>query len=460
MDTTLSLAHLEKVMYQFWRQSKDSDQVIPEINLSGFEGYCSHCKKPGHKADACPNRPKPMVSGGRSGNNAGRGGRGGRGAGQGGTPRFQGACRNCGKQGHMERNCWQKEENTGSRPSGYRVPTENANSAIKKKGATSYECLLCAITFPNESKLLLDPNVWIADTGASVHMTSHRQGLIDEQTATDSSNITMGNGAIKTASIIGTLPGTVCDQFGNRIMKTAITDVTSYLPTATYNFFSLTQMMTKGWVMGNDAESIWITKGHNKVTLDLKIPTPTGMIYAMYFSRDTEIAGTTQDKTNKLMAMTIQQAHERLGHGNEDAAQKTAAVLNWHLTCGTLSPCEACAAAKAKQKNVPKTSTNMAPSNTSKDARHIYLDIVTINRPDKKQVYTKNWRIMVNEQTGMKFSDFYETKDAMIEPTCDQLHRWKGNGHGVKYKQLDNAGKNLALEERSDSSDWKLGVEY
>ncbi len=241
----------------------------------------------------------------------------------------------------------------------------------------------------------------------------------------------MGNGAIETASIIGTLPGTVCDQFGNRMMKTAITDVT-YLPTATYNLFSLTQMMTKGWVMGNDTESIWITKGHNKVTFDLKIPTPTGMIYAMYFSRDTEIAGTIQDKTIKPMTMTIQQAHERLGHGSEVATRRTAAVLNWHLTRGTLSPCEACAAAKAKQKNVPKTST-IEPSNPSKDASHIYLDIATINRPDKKQVYKKNWRIMVNERTGMKFSDFYETKDAMIEPTCAQLHRWKQSSHGMKY---------------------------
>jgi hypothetical protein len=30
---------------------------------------------------------------------------------------------------------------------------------------------LCAMKFPNSMKFLLDPNVWIADTGATVHAT-------------------------------------------------------------------------------------------------------------------------------------------------------------------------------------------------------------------------------------------------------------------------------------------------
>jgi hypothetical protein len=61
--------------------------------------------------------------------------------------------------------------------------------------------------------------------------------------------------------------------------------------------------------------------------------------------------------------MTIEQAHVRLGHSSEDVTRKTAKALNWILTKGTLKPCDACAAAKAKQKNVPKMSS-MAPSNT------------------------------------------------------------------------------------------------
>jgi hypothetical protein len=72
----------------------------------------------------------------------------------------------------------------------------------------------------------------------------------------------------------------------------------------------------------------------------------------------------------------------------------------------------------------------------------------------------KNWRIMVDKRTGTKFTDFYETKAGIIEPTCAQLHRWELTGHGAKYSRMHNAGENIALHDRSDSSDWKLGIKF
>jgi hypothetical protein len=138
-------------------------------------------------------------------------------------------------------------------------------------------------------------------------------------------------------------------------------------------------MNAKGWILGGNKASIWIEKGRNKVTFDLMIPKPKGMMFVMYFARNTEIAGPNQDKA---ITMMIQQVHERFGHPNEDATQQTAKILNWQLTRGTLKPCVACAATKAKQKNVPKMSS-MASSNTSKDKCPIYLDIATVNRPVK-----------------------------------------------------------------------------
>jgi hypothetical protein len=51
-------------------------------------------------------------------------------------------------------------------------------------------------------------------------------------------------------------------------------------------------------------------------------------------------------------------------------------------------------------------------------------------------------------------------KKEMIKPTCAQLNRWKASGHRVKYIRMDNTGKNAALQERSDSSNWKLGIDF
>jgi hypothetical protein len=41
------------------------------------------------------------------------------------------------------------------------------------------EYLLMAMEFPTDQTFLDNPDVWIGDTGASVHMTPHRGGMHD-----------------------------------------------------------------------------------------------------------------------------------------------------------------------------------------------------------------------------------------------------------------------------------------
>ena len=67
---------------------------------------------------------------------------------------------------------------------------------------------------------------------------------------------------------------------------------------------------------------------------------------------------------------------------------------------------------------------------------------------------------MVDERTQLKFSDFYDTKDGMIEPMCEQLHKWKQNGKPVKFIRLDDAGENMALQARAQSEVWKLNIKF
>jgi hypothetical protein len=67
---------------------------------------------------------------------------------------------------------------------------------------------------------------------------------------------------------------------------------------------------------------------------------------------------------------------------------------------------------------------------------------------------------MVDERTQLNFSDFFDTKNGMVEETCEQLHRWKESGRGAKIIRLDNAGENKLLQQRSQSADWKLNITY
>jgi hypothetical protein len=90
----------------------------------------------------------------------------------------------------------------------------------------------------------------------------------------------------------------------------------------------------------------------------------------------------------------------------------------------------------------------------------IFLDISTIKNKDDKRVYKSNWRIMVDEHTELKISDFFDTKSGMVEPTCAKLYKWNQNGIKVKKIRLDNAGENKLLQQRADSKDWKLAIDF
>jgi hypothetical protein len=116
----MSLEDLEIVMHQQWRQTKGLiDKQATEITLAGLEGYCYQCKQQGHKADVCPNRkPSSRTNGGRTANSGG-------------------------KQCHMERKCWLKEENASMRPARYQVPNETGNSAVDRKSGGNQHRSIC-----------------------------------------------------------------------------------------------------------------------------------------------------------------------------------------------------------------------------------------------------------------------------------------------------------------------------
>jgi hypothetical protein len=77
-----------------------------------------------------------------------------------------------------------------------------------------------------------------------------------------------------------------------------ISDVT-HLPEAKYNLFSITKLQNEGWTLGGNAGAIWLTKGDVEIKFDIKIPTPKGVLYAMYHQRDTEIAAPTTTTPNQ-----------------------------------------------------------------------------------------------------------------------------------------------------------------
>ena len=393
----VTLEKLSEAMDQHWHVICPTiENEGSEFSLSAFGGICFICKQRGHKAKDCPNKKKSSNGTSNSNNGSGRNnnGSGGNQNNSQGTrkKRFNGNCNICGKFGHMAKDCWENEANASKRPAGYKTRAqrnqESAAAGIDQGTSTSQESrsrvefLLCVtnIAFPGYQDLLKDPNVWIGDTGCSSHMTPYKHGLNMQKTSSSEGGFKMGNGLVEKAESSGNLVGTLCNKQGQMLNRVKFTDV-SYVPNGEFNLFSLTKMMNEGWKLAGDKTAITLHKDGNKIVFDIVIPMPKGVIFCMYFKRDQEMAAAATGGQEKPRTVTVKQAHQLLGHCSEDATQKSAKHLGWSVKPGTLGPCTACAAGKAKQKNVPKL-TEGVPS--TKEEPRIYLDISTIKRPDKK----------------------------------------------------------------------------
>ena len=70
-------------------------------------------------------------------------------------------CFDCGKPGHIAKDCWLKEENKDKGPANDKKPGEQGAAAVET--GSKVEFLLCTMNFPTVPELLNDPDVWIRD---------------------------------------------------------------------------------------------------------------------------------------------------------------------------------------------------------------------------------------------------------------------------------------------------------
>ena len=448
----LSVADLEDVMRKHWRtlsgnkKHQDDDNEGKEITLMNFGGTCFNCKKKGHRIKDCPDKAKGSSGNSSNTNNNSKS-----------NSKFTGKCLNCGKQGHKAQDCWEKEENAAKRPKNWKRKPEVAAASV----GASVEFICCGLSvgketkvynppdgFPNTIELLKHPDIWVADSATTLHNTRHKVGMTNMRD--ESHGIIMGDGKEVSTSEVGDIPMTVCDRQGVQDFDIKLTEV-AVNPTGPFNLFSTSKLQRLGWNLGGNADALWLTKDGKTIKFDIVVTTNKGLVFCAYLKRKVELSNAAQDQ----VSLTVNQAHARLGHMNEDRTRLTAKTLGWTLKSEPMVVCNGCAEGKAKQKNVPQESTLIK---ATKENPRVYLDISTVKDPSGDSLSKANWRIMVDERTGLKFTDFFERKSDMVEPTCQVLHSWKTAGRQVKYIRLDNAGENKKLQERAESSAWKLGL--
>jgi hypothetical protein len=107
-----------------------------------------------------------------------------------------------------------------------------------------------SIKFTNDQGLLKDPNIWFADTAASMHMSPHINGMINMQ-QNKTNGITVGHGEVMIVKQRGDILSELCDSKAVPIMHATIKDVVvnKNFP---FHLLSLTKLMKQGWILGGD----------------------------------------------------------------------------------------------------------------------------------------------------------------------------------------------------------------
>ena len=124
-------------------------------------------------------------------------------------------------------------------------------------------------------------------------------------------------------------------------------------------FVSISKILKQAWSLGGDAKALELINPNSKhqTEFNINILTPNGTLFAIYVKyTQEEVANVApiNDKGTKQVKMSVQQAHEKMGHINERATKEIAKNLGWLPTDNQPLNCAACVAGKAKQKSLKK----------------------------------------------------------------------------------------------------------
>ena len=102
--------------------------------------------------------------------------------------------------------------------------------------------------------------------------------------------------------------------------------------------------------------------------------------------------------------MDINVLHRLLGHAAESKIKATAKEMEIETT-GKLQICKYCKISKAKKKKIAKTTDNKS----TVPCGRLYIDLSTIKTASIGN--KRNWILVVDEATNMKWSIFTANKD-------------------------------------------------
>ena len=188
--------------------------------------------------------------------------------------------------------------------------------------------------------------------------------------------------------------------------------------------------------------------------LDRMIPSVSSWIMGIKVQSVLDHAHSVMEPGNTI-SMSKQKLHQITGHTGEHLLGPTANYMRLKLT-GKLAPCEVCAQAKIRQRNVPRKKMMKLPT---RPGYRVFIDICFFKQVSRGG--NRHWLIVVDEFSDCTHSFFLTKRSDQIK----MIPMWI-RGLSKKYKieikmiRLDNSGENRSLQKECDKANLGICFEF
>jgi hypothetical protein len=243
-------------------------------------------------------------------------------------------CHYCSKLGHKAPDCRKKQQDQAQASSA--TSKEKGKSKSREFGFS-----VCEIgSSVNSSKAL---STWLIDSGASIHITGDPHCFVDIQTLQHPVIVRIANGKELISTKIGTVE--IFHQ-GDKILVKNV----HFIPDCKQNLLSCKQMLKDGKTLRMTKDACYISDG----TQELVVSAVNGLYY---LNSPADVYTTIIDQPDSTRSLTLQEAHEILGHVNMRTLRNMIKLrkLKWKIqdTPGVDKPCSGCLLGKMSRQ-IPK----------------------------------------------------------------------------------------------------------
>ena len=297
-----------------------------------------------------------------------------------------------------------------------------------------------------------EKNIFIGDSAATSHMTNRKLGVYDLVPINGS--VIIGNGKSISCTHKGKMDVICKHKDGSLARETWEVKI---VPELNHDLFSLTKAMKDGWQMNGRWKEgglmIELFKtGRASMKFDRMIQSGSSWLMGIKVHRVYDEAHAAMEGGKTISATKL---HKMTGHTGEHLLKPTANYMKLKLI-GRLPPCEVCAKAKIRQRNVQKKKIKKMPT---KPVYRVFIDISSFKQVSRGG--NKHWLIMVDEFSDYAHSFFLKKKSDQIKI----LPIWiKGiaKKHRIEIKRirLDNSGENKSLQKECDKQNLGIIFEF